>query len=202
MGNIERDDCISPLRNNGYFILQELTAAFSKNNIQLVSAFGTLLGFVRDKDFIEYDKDIDFMLIDDGSWTWESVETIMAEKGYERIRRYVLDSNCTGQSYIKSGCIIDIFKAFFEDNSTIILCYHRKDGFDYKNDNDRSVYKCKCPIINGFKRVTISDFEAILPCNDEEVLAAWYGDTWRIPDRNFTWTGSDYCDSIGKSIHF
>lgn len=91
---------INILQKTGYSILKELSDAFQERRIPAICAFGTLLGFVRNNCFIEYDDDIDFMILDNGEWSWDNIETLLDDCGYIKYRYYMFNGQCTGQSYI------------------------------------------------------------------------------------------------------
>ncbi len=87
-----------------------LKSILCEHDIIFLLAFGTLLGVVRDKDFISHDEDIDLIIWDEYKQKFFDLLPVMRDHGFE-VARYDRRSLI---SIIRNGEYIDIY--FFKAN--------------------------------------------------------------------------------------
>ncbi len=134
------------------------------NKIPFFLAFGTLLGAIRENDFIDYDEDVDIIILDEYRDNFLSI-LFEFQKIDLKVCRYERDL----LSLIRDNEYIDIY--FFK-----------------KKFGERRV--CNYISIPNYflkKNVTISflNTKFSIPQNPEKFLNYVYGKDWRIPKKNF-----------------
>ena len=90
--------------------LQLLKSILSKNNINFGFIYGTLLGAIREHDFITHDEDIDLFMLEEYKERFYSCLFLLRENGFEVIR----DDRCGLISIMRNNEYIDfyIFKKY------------------------------------------------------------------------------------------
>ena len=137
-----------------------------KKNISYFVMFGTLLGAVRDEDFIEYDNDIDLIVLDANI---EKVKLCLDD--FSKINLHPIRVQSDLISLFRNGDYIDInfFKTNYHKN---VIC---SDSYIFPYDFFISTSK-----------VTIRGNEFSSPIRPKELLLQIYGKDWRTPKRNAT----------------
>ena len=97
----------------GPYILSALHQFFEKNRIEYIVAFGTLLGFIRDKNFISHDTDIDLIIIDPPEITFPNE--------FKKTKEIYVDNKLAQVGLEFKGLNIDVFIA--QRNKQEIICY-------------------------------------------------------------------------------
>lgn len=144
--------------------LKDISKVLEKHNIPLVPCFGTLLGIIRDNDFIEWDEDVDLMVLNENKE--ELLESFwdMREIGFEFIRQ---DRCYHTLSVMRNGEYID-FNIMDKISPEIRTDYG--GGFFFE--------KHLTELIEWeFKGIKV-----LIPKDYEEYLSFMYGE-WRIPVR-------------------
>lgn len=129
-------------------------------------ASGTLLGFIRESDFIEWDDNIDlsFYLEKDSLNNLIKLQSIFLEKNY--IARIYTQKNYLKLSLFKYGYKID-------------LCSISK----IKNFYVSNLYKFPVDCLDQFKKIEFKKVEVKIPLKYEKYLNYLYGD-WKTPKKN------------------
>jgi phosphorylcholine metabolism protein LicD len=143
--------------------LLALKKCFDDNNLNFGLIYGTLLGAVREKDFIEHDEDTDIFILDENkSLLFDSLfdlRNIGLEVG--RLTPSLL-------SLIKDGEYIDIY--FYKiKNNYIREC----EG-----------YEIKSYMLEELENYNFLGENFKVPKNPEKMLEILYGKNWKIPDIN------------------
>lgn len=138
-----------------------LKQIFDKYNINFQLAAGTLLGAIRESDFISHDEDIDLALDNTNRKRFLNILPILHNNGFELCRYDRRDL----YSIMRSGEYIDLY--FFRPyKSGLCIC----SGWIVKEEH----------LSNSTKyRFKGEDF--LIPQNYEEYLLIEYGKNWRIP---------------------
>jgi hypothetical protein len=142
--------------------------------LELFITYGTLLGCVREGDFIAHDQDFDLTYISRHT----SPEAVKAEniefckflisRGY----RGVVHKHCFG---VNRPVRFDVYYSWFADDGRFQTSfgYHGKEA-----QRNKSFFE--------FEERQLGDFTVRVPLAAREILAQLYGDTWRIPDPGFS----------------
>ncbi|MDE0588565.1 LicD family protein [Halocynthiibacter sp. C4] len=160
--------------------LEQLRTLFDRLHTEGYAAFinsGTLLGAVREQDFIAHDCDADLAVLLEGQTDSELVDSFN-RLFYDLHKHYGTElrprAECK-QPHVKvktkSGLAIDVFPAW-QRNGKIYIWPHTFG--ELKMSDILPVKEC---IIKGEK------FPA--PANPEKMLALNYGDAWNTPDSKF-----------------
>ena len=152
-------------KENAKYMLCTMKHVFEEHDIVFIIAYGTLLGAVRDRDFITHDFDMDTMV-----WARDKQKVLdlapELEKYGIRLRSYVLPW-IVSFDYKGVGCDVDILhEAIWPWKKRYCLTHQ--------------MYIPK----SFFENTALIEFlgeSFTAPANLEEVLEYHYGKDWRIP---------------------
>ena len=174
------------LKKYGPQVVKDLAAIFKRHNIPAFAAYGTMLGFVRDHGFIAHDDDMDIGVMP-GSWTPQKVLKVLLEqeKGFKVLFVFKFRDKVTEFKVEYKHIPIDFF--FYEETSDEFLShlYFFLDGVDYPTPNANSMKIVHTPKFEGTELIRVFDSEFPVLKNPERVLAALYGEGWRVPDKGW-----------------
>lgn len=174
--------------NNGRLLLSQVKLIFDELNIQYWLEYGTLLGAIRDKNFIQHDYDIDIgLFLTDHS---EDIEIVFKKYGFIKTKQYSIDNKLYGleESYKYKGIDIDLF--YFT------LCEDRMRSHVFKNEEGKSWNKTIIDngglIVNemtfpytGFKKINFLDTEHFVPKEADRHLKSFYGEKYMVKDKSW-----------------
>lgn len=143
--------------------------------------YGTMLGAVREQNFISYDNDFDTVYISE-----HTEPDAVREEFKELCRRlsargYELKVMIT-HTWVRvpgSDGLIDLFFAWFNPDGTFNVSY------GYHGEP-----VAKSAEFFAFRQEKLGTFEVPVPSNAEAILSQLYGPGWRIPDPGFAHTTS------------
>ena len=140
--------------------LLEFQKIMDSHNIIFTLAYGTLLGAIRENDFITHDEDIDVAILDEDRDDFLNILNIFLNNNFT-IGRYADDI----LSLIRNGEYIDIY-------------IFRKKLFGYREfGNERLKEKYLIDIVD----YNFMDSKFKIPKESEKYLIKHYGANWRIP---------------------
>ena len=152
-------------KENARFLINTLAKVFADNGIDLILAYGTLLGAIREHDFIGHDGDMDTQIWGRDMQKALDLAPELSEYGI-KLECYVLPWIMT-YSYKGITCDIDmIYDAVKPLNKRYCLIesqYIQRDFFEHT------------------KKIEFQGQQHIVPANTEKLLEYYYGKTWRIP---------------------
>ena len=123
--------------------LELVKETLDKEDLEFWLDYGTLLGAVREKDFIAHDLDIDFGMMYSNSE--EKIENAFKKVGISKYREFVLDGKVVEQTYNYKGLCFDIFYYFSDEKH--MWTY----GFTYKNNKLEKVSYDNKDVSKGFQ---------------------------------------------------
>ena len=136
---------------------------FEKHNLNFGLLYGTLLGAVREKNFIAHDEDTDIFILAENQCIFKDMLFDLRESGFE-LGRY----NSEYASLIKDGEYIDIY-------------FYRKKGSKYRECDG---YVIKSEILENLEDYPFLGKTFKVPKNPEALLVTLYGKTWMVVDKN------------------
>lgn len=143
-----------------------IKAIFDLYKIKYWLLFGTLLGAIRDNDFLDHDTDTDL-----GTFISEKPKIIAAipdlqKRGFEVIRTKHPDDLVT---FMRKDEYIDV--GIFKKTRDIFLkpCWKYQSNRVYGDHFD------------GFVSISFLSQSFLIPKNVEQLLEQWYGSTWKMP---------------------
>ncbi len=176
--------------------------ALSETDLCWFCAFGTLLGFVRDGDFIKWDLDIDIGIIDNDLFSWTILENAMEKYGFKKIKQFTYKDKITEQTYVWNNCTVDFFLFMKKNNGLYINRYYRAIGKTYNSDLEYSLRYICVPEIKQTKPLYLKGMNFPIPENYEKHLEYIYGKNWMVPDPNFKKDVYEVSDEIGYCEYF
>lgn len=158
--------------------LIDLLNTLHSADLKPVAVYGTLLGFIRENDFISHDDDIDLALLEDEREVIYGLNESILNKGFIKMRE---DEDLI--SYIRDEIYIDIY--FF------------KRKYNYYYNHGQYV---KRHYLDVTKSIAIGDINVHVPVASEEFLESHYGKDWKIPKKGVPGKSTDTFVGILKRI--
>lgn len=162
--------------------LIDFKAIMDSHGIVFCLAYGTLLGAVREKDFIAHDEDIDLIITGEYSQKLFDALCDFRKSGFEVCRydrRGVI-------SFMREGEYIDIY-IFNPYQSKLLRC-------------GREIIPAKY-----FKDITPLEFKGIMynaPTDYAEFLTYYYGDNWGTPIQQFQYEQPKWKKAINLALQY
>jgi len=147
---------------NNLLLFREI---FYKNGLEFFLLYGTLLGAIREKNFIEYDSDIDVGIFERDKDKLLKIIPILLDNGFKLIRTKKPDDLVT----------------FMKDDEYIDIGIFREEDEFYKYQNNY----IKKELLEEFIYIDFLAQKFLVPKNYEKLLVSWYGKNWNIPIQNF-----------------
>jgi hypothetical protein len=147
-------------------LLLKVQKCANEHGIDIYLAFGTLLGAVRDKDFIKGDKDADTYVKNERAFF--EILPYLKDNGIELVR-YIKNVEFSFRDKTHPGVFIDVFVLRKTYSIWGIYCYELGGFVTPKKYLKR----------DGVLEFKGHEFKT--PLNPVNLLKFWYGDTWNIP---------------------
>ena len=154
--------------------LKEIYEVCNDLKIKIFPFGGTLLGIVREKDFIAHDLDMDFAIkIKD---YFPNLIPALVSKGF---------SFSCSFGKLEKGYELRFFKRNIQVD---IFIFYEGDNYDYTNcyDNNGNLYEVK------FDKFELCNYEfkginILIPDSVEEFLKTEYGENWKVPNKKWNY---------------
>jgi SAM-dependent methyltransferase len=161
-----------------FSVLDSISNILLHHGYKIFALYGTLLGAVREGDFIGHDHDVDMGVISSSSDPLNAAEmiseiaTILIFHGYdvrhENVCLWVTDKN--------SGVKIDVYHLYFDNSEVLQLLWGVCGTVPYKKSD-----------FTGYEAVSIGGRRIRSVSNPERLLEWTYGPNWRIPNPGHSW---------------
>ena len=116
--NIELDSTRSKLLKENFEEILNIVYSSELKKYDIWLDFGTLLGYYRERDFINHDLDMDFGIIIPDYDDFLVVEKELLNQGFQRTKEFYFDKNLVELSYNYKGLNVD-FILYKKDNNKI-----------------------------------------------------------------------------------
>jgi len=154
---------------------------------------GTLLGTIREHNFISWDGDIDYGIVITDNFSWDAMEKAMNEAGLKKTRVFHLEGVITEQTYANDRISIDFFAHFINPDGTMrTYSYYKIPGVRYKIV-EYSAYEFTTVSVTNLRKEKLRNIYVNVPENAEEYLADIYTENWKTPDQNYDSFASEKC---------
>lgn len=142
--------------------LLDVKSEFEQKGLYFGLIYGTLLGAIRENDFITHDEDIDLFVLEEDEDSLKEAIFDLRKKGFELIR------------YERSG-LYSISR-----NDEYIDFYVMKKYAERIRWNGADNFICEKYLIDT-KYIDFKGSEFRIPSESEEFLSLFYGNNWRTP---------------------
>lgn len=195
------------LKKEGLELIDGIEETLKEYGIVYFADFGTLLGIIRDHNFISWDNDIDYGILISDNFDWNLFEKHMNKSEFYKIRQFSLHEKIREQTYRKGDLTVDFFGHKNDEVNGVVYGFYRKNGYIYHSKHDFHVREAKFIKIEKTKREAFLGIEVNVPENAEEYLASVYSENWRIPDPNWTDDAKDrknieVLQDLGRGVFF
>lgn len=183
--NVELDSTRSRLLKENFEEILNIVYSSELKKYDIWLDFGTLLGYYRERDFINHDLDMDFGIIIPNYADFLVVEKELLDKGFQRTKEFYFDKNLVELSYNYKGLNVD-FILYKKDSNKISsdTIFYMTNALG--NPTRYEVYHYELPFFDlqecNFKNIVVK-----IPSNVEEYLSNLYGEDFRIPNTNYNW---------------
>ena len=183
--NIELDSRRSSLLRENFQEVLKIIYNSELKKYDLWLDFGTLLGFYREKDFINHDLDMDFGIIINDYNDFLEKEKYLLKNGFSRTKEFYYKNRLVELSYSYKGLNVDFIvyrrKADVIESDTIFFMTNALG-----KPTRYEVYNYSLP----FSELEEHNFKAVeikVPNNAREYLSKLYGEDFEVPNTNYNW---------------
>ncbi|MBL4934988.1 hypothetical protein JK636_04360 [Clostridium sp. YIM B02515] len=159
---------------------------------------GTLLGAIRDNDFISHDLDIDIGVLPSDNDCKKEIELALCKRKFIKVREFELDGDIVEQTFLFNGATLDIF--YYSENQQGIYSYWFDEAENYKEISKGTfkeasgfnIYKAQSNIKIYIQYMEFKNIKYPIPQDYNLYLKGKYGERYMIKDENWN---PDKCPS-------
>ena len=167
-------------------VFESALHALEESGVKFWIQDGTLLGAIRDGDFIPHDSDIDFGMFAAAEDRWKLI-ALMYRAGFKEKDHFGTPDNGYEISFEKDGVKVDFFW-FYQKGNTAYHCAWR--GRD--NGREQLFYDYPKSFFSKLSTVEFQSFAVPAPRNPEAFLEHKYGE-WHVVKKNWDWADDPLC---------
>jgi len=159
-------------KEEAFLTLKKINAICQASDIPYFVMAGTLLGIIRENEFLLHDDDIDIGILDDKYA--DKIKNLLLNEGFNFYGQFGKKDESLQYRFFYSHIQIDIF-FYYEKNKQYYMTSFDNKGNTYK------YYWNKFQIDKlNFKNISIN-----IPSNPEQFLETQYGTDWCIPKKDY-----------------
>lgn len=189
-----KDKARVQLQTDGLRMTADVCAALDEAGVSNFVACGSLLGLVRDGNFIKHDTDIDFAIVLKSQNDWEIIQQSLTSHGYTLIHYFTFNNEIVEQAYRYGDLSFDVFSFVECGDKLRMYSFVKHPNIIYDSSSDCSATYFE--FSNNVKtiRKVFGNHEINVPADAEHMLEVWYGKDWQVPDPN--WVNGKYAKAI------
>ena len=170
------------LQTKGLEVIKHVADSLDNSGTLYFVDCGTLLGIIRNKKLIEYDRDIDFGIYFNEKFQAEDLDKLMNAVGFKRHSSFYYRGELKEVTYVNGLTHIDFFSHTECSNSNVTYGFYRNPDYEYPTSKHVTVLEFTKARIKGVKKIFVNGFMINVPINFEEYLESCYTKNWRVPD--------------------
>lgn len=185
---------------HGLQTLKYMKEGFAEIGEEFWLDYGTLLGAVREKDFIGHDKDLDIGCFNIDDQKKAELVKALEKKGVKLYKQYEMDGKIFEQAFHYNGLHIDIFY-YWKTDGDKVWCYFSDIGTKMEFENHPNYQIAKGyrtqSVTSRFSGLMDYEFKGEMfkiPTNYHEYLVDNYGTSYMQKDEN--WVAGESPDNI------
>lgn len=171
--------------SNSKIVMNKIDEVFKEINIPYWLEYGTLLGAVRDKNFIKHDIDIDLgLFLDDYS---NDIVRVFKKHGFKRIRKISVDNDRYGveETYLYNKVEVDLFFYTIKGQYMYAHAFQNEKGKSWSQtlrDNGGYIVREICLPYTGISKIQFLEKNFPIPRDYHAHLSMHYGEDYMIPN--------------------
>lgn len=188
--NSKKKKATKRIQKNGSKVIRFISSVGDKHGLPYFFDMGTLLGIIRENNFIGHDLDVDVGVFCNSEDSKKRTINLIAKSGAKIKYIFVIDgAEIVEASFIYKKIKFDLnFYKNVDDQSICYLMY-RNPNHQYEN-NQFDVVELSCTLIRSTKSIMFCNCLVNIPENPDLYLSERYGSNWMIPDKNYVyWQG-------------
>lgn len=170
------------LAESGLQCIREIESCLKEYRGKYFADFGTLLGIIRDHQFISWDIDIDYGILLSDDFEWSKFEKQLNSYGFEKVRQFRLYDKIREQTYRKGNMTIDFFGHENVNGRGVVYDFYREEDYIYHSMYEHHVRKANFAMVEETRTELFLGVEVAVPENAESYLESVYSASWKTPN--------------------
>jgi len=177
------------LRRHGLEIVRKVDRILSATHARYFGDYGTMLGVVRDKQFIRYDDDVDYSIIEGTLSPRILLDLFNGKDGFEFSHAFEFREKIAQVTFLYKKIEVDFFYIYEDGKIGIAPLFLPTIECPYHSiGNSWDAVYLERPAIQEIKPYDFMGVNIMIPGNYDDILTNCYGD-WRIPVKKWSHTG-------------